>query len=408
MAVWRRFALVCVAVAAAVLAMPATADAGEDRPWPAIVEAAKGQRVHFNAWGGDDRINAYIAWVGGRVDTLYGIDLVHVGLSDTADAVGRVLAEKAAGRDSGGSVDLIWINGENFAAMKENGLLHGPWVERAPNFALVDTVGKPTTVVDFSVPTDGLEAPWGMAQLTVIYDTAYVDAPPRTADALLAWARAHPGRFAYPQPPDFLGTTFLKQILLMTATDRAALSKPVEPATAATVTLALWEYLDALRPHLWRGGRAYPADEGALRRLLADGEVSFALAFNPARASLAIAAGELPDSVRTFVFDGGSIGNTHFVAVPYNAAGREAAMVVADILMSPEAQIRKQDPGVWGDFTVLDVKALPPADRAAFAALPLGVATLSPAELGPVLPEPHPSWVGWLEAEWQRRYAGDR
>lgn len=409
MAIRRLFFLFALTV---LLLPPARADSAETRDWDVIVAAAAGQTVHFNAWGGDDRVNAYIDWVGDRVDALYGIDLVHVKLSDTADAVSRVLAEKAAGREVDGSIDLIWINGENFAAMKANGLLHGPWVDRAPHFALVDVDGKPTTVVDFSVPTDGLEAPWGMAQFTLIYDTAYVQEPPRDAAALLDWVRANPGRFTYPQPPDFLGTTFLKQILAMRIAEPDRLADPLDAtgdgAAARSVTAPLWAYLDTLHPHLWRDGRAFPPDEAALRRLLADGEVSFALAFNPARASAAIEAGELPDTVRTFVFDGGTIGNTHFVAVPFNAAGREAAMVVADFLMSPEAQLRKQDPRVWGDFTVLDVAALPDRDRAAFAALPLGIATLSPEELGPVLPEPHPSWVGWLEAEWERRYASGR
>jgi len=403
------FSLLVPSVLALVLGLATgRAEAAESRPWETITAAAEGQRVHFNAWGGDARINAYIDWVGERVEALYGIDLVHVKLSDTGDAVSRVLAEKTAGRDDGGSIDLIWINGENFAAMKRNALLHGPWVFGAPNFAHVDTVGKPTTLVDFSVPTDGLEAPWGMAQFNVMVDTAYVDAPPRSAAALLDWARANPGRFTYPQPPDFLGTTFLKQMLLMTTEDRAALARPLDAAVAPAVSAPLWSYLDALHPHLWRGGRSYPSDDAAQRRLLADGEVSFALAFNPARASAGIAAGELPETVRTFVFDGGTIGNTHFVAVPFNAGAKEGAMVVADFLMSLEAQIRKQDPRVWGDFTVLDVASLAEAERAAFAALPLGVATLSPEELGPVLPEPHPSWVGWLEAEWERRYAAGR
>lgn len=405
MVLWR-LAFLLLLVTLVLPARPALA--AETRPWEEIVAAAKGQRVHFNAWGGDEKINAYIAWAGERVAALYGIELVQVKLSDTADAVSRVLAEKTAGRNSGGSIDLVWINGENFAAMKANGLLHGPWVERAPNFALVDVAGKPTTVMDFSVPTDGLEAPWGMAQLTMMVDTAYVDTPPKTAAALLDWAQANPGRFAYPQPPDFLGTTFLKQLLAMTIATPAALSEPLDEAAARSVTAPLWAYLDTLHPHLWRDGRAFPKDAGALRRLLGDGEISFAFDFNPARASAAIEAGELPDTVRTFVFDGGTIGNTHFVAVPFNAAAREGAMVVADFLMSPEAQIRKQDPRVWGDFTVLDVAGLSEAGRAAFAALPLGVATLSPQELGPVLPEPHPSWVAWLEAEWERRYAAGR
>jgi putative thiamine transport system substrate-binding protein len=79
-------------------------------------------------------------------------------------------------------------------------------------------------------------------------------------------------------------------------------------------------------------------------------------------------------------------------------------MVLANFLMSPEAQARKQDPAIWGDPTVLAVGRLPPAGRERFSSLRLGVATLSPEALGPTLPEPHPSWVGRVEREWARRY----
>ena len=89
-----------------------------------------------------------------------------------------MVAEKAAGRTEGGSVDLIWLNGENFAAMKSQNLLYGPFVDRLPNFRYVDTVGKPTTLVDFTIPTEGLEAPWGMAQFVFFYDTKAVAEPP--------------------------------------------------------------------------------------------------------------------------------------------------------------------------------------------------------------------------------------
>jgi putative thiamine transport system substrate-binding protein len=108
--------------------------------------------------------------------------------------------------------------------------------------------------------------------------------------------------------------------------------------------------------------------------------------------------------VRSFVFDGGTLGNTNFVAIPFNASAKAGAVVLADFLMSPEAQLRKQDPEIWGSFTVLDMDKIPPADREKFDMLDLGVATLSPAEMGNVLPEPHPSWMELVEREWQKRY----
>ena len=376
----------------------------EDPRWQAVLDEARGQTVYFNGWGGSDRINDYVAWAAGRVADLYGIEVVHVRVGDAAEVVSRVLAERTAGRAEGGSVDLVWINGENFAAMKENGLLGAPFTDLLPNFRFVDTAARPTTVVDFGVPTDGLESPWGMAQLVFLYDTARTPDPPRSIPALLDWAAAHPGRFAYPQPPDFHGSTFLKQALIALVDDPAVLQHPVEEADFAAVTAPLWAYLDALHPNLWRGGTAFPQAGPQLIGLLDDGEIDIAFNFNPSEASAAIANGQLPDTVRTYVLEGGTIANTHFLAIPFNASARAGAMVFADFLLSPEAQLRKMDPEIWGDPTVLAYDRLPEDWRARFEALPLGIATLSADELGTPLMEPHPSWMTALEAEWQRRY----
>jgi putative thiamine transport system substrate-binding protein len=372
--------------------------------WEDTTDAARGKVVYWNAWAGDPRINDYIGWIGGQVRERYGIDLRHVKVTDTADVVSRVLAEKAAGKNQGGSVDMVWINGENFAAMKENRLLYGPFVDRLPNAKLIDKVGKPTTVIDFTIPTEGLEAPWGMAQFVFTYDTEQVTKPPKSAAALLDWAKANPGRFTYPSPPDFIGSTFLKQMLVELTPDPARLQKPAEDVDFDKVTAPLWSFLDQLHPNLARGGRNFPASGPALKQMLADGEVAMGLSFHPGEASRDIASGLLPASIRTFVLDRGTIGNTHFVAIPYNANAPDAAMVVANFLLSPEAQLHKQDPAVWGDFTVLDLDKLSAADRARFNELPRGEATLSDEELGTPLLEPHPSWMVRIEQHWLKRY----
>ena len=193
----------------------------------AIAERARGQTVYFNAWGGSRQINDYLAWAGQELQRRFGVTLVQVKLTDTGEAVARVAAEKAAGRTEGGTVDLIWLNGENFAAMKEQGLLYGPFTQLLPSFALVDTQGQPTTLVDFTIPTDGLESPWGMAKFVLFHDTARVSEPPASLDELLAWAEANPGRFTYPAPPDFIGSTFLKHVLHAAVPDPARLQRPV-------------------------------------------------------------------------------------------------------------------------------------------------------------------------------------
>lgn len=385
------------------LALPAWAGPDPSQ-WEAVLAEARGQTVYWHAWGGDPRINDFIAWVGQQAEARYGLRIEQVKLADTADAVARVLAEKQAGQTEGGAVDLIWINGENFAAMKAAGLLFGPFAEDLPNWPLVDVTGKPATVMDFTEATGGLESPWAMAQLVFEYDSARLPDPPRTAEALLAWAQAHPGRFTYPQPHDYLGTTFLKQVLYGVTPDPAMLLKPVDPAGYAAATAPLWAWLDAITPSLWRQGKAYPASEPALGQLLADGEIDLSLAFNPGRASAAIAAGELQETVRTLTWDGGTIGNASFVAIPFNAAHQAGALAVANLLLDPEVQARAQDPEVLGFQTVLNLAALPAADRARFDRLKLGIATLPPQELGPALLEPHASWMTRIAADWTRRY----
>ena len=398
-----------LAAAAVITALASHALAADPDPanWDSVTEEARGQTVYFNAWGGSENINAYIEWAGSRIMEDYGVELVHVKLDDTANAVAKVVAEKAAGRNDAGTVDLIWINGENFASMKrQNLLLAGEWATKLPNWQYVDIENKPTILTDFTIPTDGQESPWGMAKLVFFYDSARMDAGalPQSADGLLEWAKANPGRFSYPQPPDFIGSSFLKQVLSEKVADRSVLLERVVEGEFEAVTKPLFDYLDQLHPVMWRSGGAYPQNYPAMRQLLADSELDIIFAFNPAEASSAIANGELPDTVRSFTFPGGTLSNTHFVAIPYNAAAKAGALVLANFLISPEAQAHKQDPEVWGDPTVLNVGKLAADDKARFDALDLGIATLAPEDLGPALDEPHPTWMDRLETEWKRRY----
>jgi putative thiamine transport system substrate-binding protein len=389
-------------------AAPASADSLAD--FDALAEAASGETVFFHAWSGDPTINAYIEWASDEIEARYGIEVEHVRVSDTADVVGIVLAETAAGRDSGGSVDLVWINGENFIALKDAGLLYAPdgegWAHRLPNWEVVDVAGNPSLTTDFTVPVEGLQAPWGTVQFSFYYDSEEIDATPSNLDELLAWAEANPGRFTYPQPPNFLGSTFLKLLLAYTVDDRDRLGAPLPEEEAEAALAPLFAYLDELHPHLWRSGRTFPANQAALRQLYGDGEIVIGFANNPAEASGAIARDEFPASTRSFVLDDGMIANSHFVAIPSNANAPEAALVVANFLLSPVAQLRKQDPAVWGDFTVLDIDALDQNFQDGFAALDLGPATLTPSELGPAISEPHTSWLTAIEAMWAARYQG--
>ena len=135
--------------------------------------------------------------------------------------------------------------------------------------------------------------------------------------------------------------------------------------------------------------------------MMADGELLIALTFNPNEAANEIAASRQAPTVRSWQMAGGAVGNTHFLAIPFNSGAKQAAQVFINFLMSPEAQARKADIAIWGDPTVLAMNTLTAIERQRFGA------QARPGQVGkpaPVLLEPHGSWVEPLEREWLRLY----
>ncbi|MCT8168874.1 ABC transporter substrate-binding protein [Raoultella ornithinolytica] len=383
----------CLLWLAALLWAPLAAHA--DDSWQQIARQARGQTVWFNAWGGDPAVNRYLDWVSAEVKRDYAIDLRIVHIADAADTVKRLQTEARAGRKHHGSVDLLWVNGENFRTLKTANLLQTGWAETLPNWRYVDT--RQPVREDFSLPTEGAESPWGSAQLTFIARRTQTPTPPDSPGALLTFAAAHRGEVTYPRPPDFTGTAFLEQ-LLMTLTERPeALRRPPEPQTFAAVTAPLWRYLDRLHPLLWREGRDFPASPARMDAMLATGTLRLSLTFNPLHARQKAVSGELPKDSYGFGFERGMLGNVHFVTIPANARAPAGARVVANFLLSPAAQLRKADPAVWGDPSVLNPQSLPDDQRQALQAR-------APQNPPPVLAEPHAAWVDALEQEWLRRY----
>ncbi|TDF35454.1 ABC transporter substrate-binding protein [Alteromonadaceae bacterium M269] len=371
--------------------------------WPQIEERARGQTVYWNAWGGDQRINAYIRWVGAEVKEKYDLTLVHVKLNDTSEAVARILAEKAAGRTDDGTVDLIWINGENFSDLKANNMLFGPVSGVLPNYQWVDQE-QPAFIEDFTIAVDGLQVPWGLSILVWLYDSQSVTKPPQSPDELLLWASENPGRFTYPAPPDFVGTSFLKQLLIAFTEQDSLLTLPVSE-TSKHLADPVFEFLDQLKPLLWREGRTLPTNSLALKQLLADGEVDFSLSFNPADGISGVLSGQLAESVKTYTMKTGALSNGHFVAIPQNASAKEGAMVIANFLLSPAAQAKKADIEVWGDMSALDIDNLEPEAQALFEKLQQEKRLILPNQFERSLAEPHPSWTKYLERVWLERYA---
>jgi len=399
-----------VAVALIATACVGTSDdPGRSAPdptnWERVLDAANGATLDLHMWGGSTEINRFVDDVYGPRLAELGITLNRVPMADTADAVNAVLGELEAGRTSGGSIDLIWINGENFATMRQADALLEGWAEQLPNARLVDWE-DPSVRLDAGLPVDGAESPWGSAQFQFVYDTDRVDEDslPRDHAELAEWIVDNPGRFTYPAPPAFHGTRFLKQWLY-------ELSGGAEPwlddePASAEAWEPLWEVLDDLGPHLWRAGETYPNDIADLDRLFANGEVDLTFTQLPAGIGANIAAGRLPATARPFVLDTGTIGDHHYLGIPVNAADAAAAMVFADLVLEPDLQAAKLEPANgWGDGLAISIDRLEPDDVARIREITrgLGPTAVPPHRLEEVrLPDSTAVHSRMLERDWDR------
>ena len=378
---------------------PLGAGAAAVLPWDTVVARAKGTTVIWRMWRGDPAVNAFVdRWVAPRLQSQYGITLQAVNGQGNA-LVDQLAVEREAGVATG-TASLLWINGETFGALRARNLLGGPWSQALPAAALVDSA-SPIISRDFEQDPAGYESPWGTVQLALIYDSARTPQPPRTAGELATWIRAHPGRFTYDQ--SFAGTTFLKGLLYAFGGGVDGFRGGFDSTRYLSARTRLFAWLDSLKPSLWRQGTQYPPDVAALHRLFANGEIDFSLSNNQNEAVTKSMQGVLPTTSRALVLREGTIANTHFLGIPANAPNAAGAMVVANFLLSPDAQLEKQRPAVWADGTVLRLDRLPAHWRVRFDSV-ANDPRLVPADTlrAYARPEVSPRYHERLQADWRR------
>ncbi|RSK29068.1 ABC transporter substrate-binding protein [Bacillus sp. HMF5848] len=368
-----------------------------DQDWQQIEEAAKGTEVHIFMWGGDDGVNSYIDdWVAPRLKDNYDIKLVRHPM-DAADFISKLMTEKKADKTKG-TIDIIWINGENFRNAKENGLLLGSFATKLPN--LQNYIGEDKAYVtnDMGTAIEGLEAPWGKVQFVLNYDSAKVQNPPTTFTELLQWVQENPGQFTYPNVNDFTGNAFVRQLLYDVATnDPTAIQNSYNEQWLTENSGRIWSVLNNLEASLWREGKTYPESLAQLDQLYSKGEVAFTMAFNERRVSSLIEDGVFPETTKSLVLQPGSIGNSHYLSVPFNSPNAAGAITAINFFLSPEAQIAKMDESMWGEGTVLDASKLSDEQRAQLEELS-GPSVVNPDE---ILPELNAAYADWIKEHWE-------
>ncbi|MEP3846620.1 MAG: ABC transporter substrate-binding protein [Paracoccaceae bacterium] len=379
----------------------ADGDALNAMSWDQVVDLARGGEVNWFLWGGSDNINQYVTdTIGGILKDEYDVTLNRVGLSDTVEAVNIVLGEKESGVLDSGSVDMIWINGENFRTMKQGGLAYCGYTDILPNNAFVDWT-NPAIANDFGVPVEGCEVPWSKAQFAFAYDTSRTAEPPRSIGDLLEWVKANPGKFTYPAPPDFNGSVFVRHVFYHAAGGVDNLLGDFDQAKFDEVSAKTWKILNDLEPYLWREGATYPASISAMEQLYANSEVDLTFNYEPASVGLNIENGIFPPTTQGYGLTDGTIGNTNYTIIPFNSPNKAAALVLQNVLLSGEAQYQKARPDVWGAAPAIVVSRTSAEVQADFATIE-SHPNVAPAEelAQSALPELQAAWISAIEKGW--------
>ncbi|WP_340679757.1 ABC transporter substrate-binding protein [Paraglaciecola sp.] len=347
--------------------------------WQQTLANAQGQSVYFYAWGGSKPVNDYLRWAAKEIASRYKITLRHVKVADISEAVSRLKAEDG----SKSAIDLLWINGENFSYLKKQHLLLGDLWSQLPNSQLLATQQLPLQN-DFGVPMDGFEVPWGVGQFNLIANAGVFKQSSITPQSLLAAAKLHAGRISYPRPPEFHGTTFLKQLLLGLSNNDKRLFEPATGDAQNDVLPLLWDFLDQLHPLTWQQGKAFPSSNTEQLLLFQQQQLVMAVSFNPNQLAKDQNEKSIAASAQRLYFSQGAITNSHNLAIPKGAQSPDGAKVVINFLLSELAQAQKLN-GTWGDPAVIR---------------PL----LDKASILPAQQELHSSWQQVIEEQWQQKY----
>lgn len=372
--------------------------------WDEIVEAARGTTVTFYGWGGDENRNNWLnTTVADYVKEHYDIALEVVGM-DINDILSKLSGEKQAGSETG-SIDMIWINGENFYSAKDNGLLYGPFTGQLPNMEAYIDLQDPETLNDFCMPIEGYEAPYAKAQMVFFNDSAVTPEAPASAEELLEFCKKYPGKVTYPALPDFTGSAFVRNIIYELCGWEQFQDMEADYDTVKAAIEPALDYLRELNPYLWNEGKTFPESSTTVDAMFADGELVMDMSYGPFSVATGIAEGTYTDTTRTFVFDNGTIGNTNYMAIAFNSPNKAGAMVVINAILSAELQLTQYEQ--LRELPVVSADKLSAEEQAAFDAVDLGKGVLSQTELlEHRLPEMPADLVPVIEEIWLNEVVG--
>jgi len=245
--------------------------------------------------------------------------------------IDRIVAAQAAGKKA---LDLDIFEdvpfAYNFPAGKTAFDYFSPiTVKDVPNIKLIDP----------AVQAQGrnLGLAYRASAVTLAYDTLHVAKPPTTFDGLIAWIKAHPGKFTYCRPEDGgSGNNFIARTLL-NYMDPRALSKPYNTAAEKDWPKA-WALLRSIEPDLYKGG-FHPAGNTPVLNLLGRDTIWMATAWSD-QGLQARDQGTLPATIAFTQLTPPFPGGPSFTSIPTAAQNRLGALALLNFVLRPEEQAK--------------------------------------------------------------------
>lgn len=375
--------------------------------WEEVIANGSNQTVSILMWGGNESINQYMdQYVAPKLKELYGITLNREPMN-APDYLTKLINEKK-GNVERGTADLVWINAENFLTAKDAGLLSGPIPTFLPNLNTYYDLKSSDLSLDSGIEIEGYETIWGKAQLVFSYDEAVTLNPPKSYAELLTFVKENPGQFTYPKvPDDFAGAAFVRGAYYELTGERDIFQSDMTKEEFEKLSIPVMEYFKELQQYLWNEGKSYPATQAQLDEMFQNGEISITMGFEVGKTAGLVQDGTYPSTVKTFVFDTGTIGNSHYLAIPFNSINQAASLLVIDFLQSPDAQIEKMKAQVWGDMPSYDASKLTEEQMTVANSVEIENGTIPVAELTEKrLPEMKAEYIQWIKEIWVEQIAG--
>lgn len=344
--------------------------------WDEVVKNARGTTVIHSGYGGDDALNE---WIMGpftqHLKDKYDIKLDYV---QNLDISTQLLSEKQMGIEKG-TYDTVWINGQMFRTMKENKLLFGPYNQYLPNFEKYIDVDAMDTNYDFTYPIENYETPFSQAQLIFIRDTEITPEGFSNSKELLEFVKQYPGKITYPSSEHFTGAAFIRTIIYDICGYEQFMNMEENYDVVYEAVMPAMEFLKELNPYLWNEGKVFPSDLGQIDNMFINRELYLMMSYGNYDVGGNISKGIYTDTTKAFLIDNGTVGNTSYYAIPFNAPNKAGAMVLINEMLSIEMQVAKLDIGE--EPFVTDLSKLTKEDREKFDNVDLGINNVDADEM---------------------------